>query len=414
MFSQFRARLNEFRSLYGTRQMGIMLLMGFSEGVPFRLMGSVLQAWMNDAGISLQLIGASNLIRLPYSLKFLWSPFLDRYSLGSLGRRRGWMMLAQLLLIVGIIIFGQLSPSQYLMLFLGMAVVISFLSATQDIAIDAYRAESLPKDQLGAGATVTIFGFRLAMIFAGSIPLILAEYLPWNIVYTIASSGIVLGLIATFFCREADTKDIAPTSLRRAVIDPFVDFISRNGSREILLFIILFKLGDIIAGSITMPFFLEIGFTKAEVGVIDKMVGMASLICGGLYGGHYLAKHGLRRSLICFGILQAVGTALFGLLALAGKSYVFLTISIVAENMFIGMGTSAQVAFLMSICNQRFTATQYALLTSIASVSGIFAGSFSGVLSEVFGWPTFFFLCSFIALPGIWLVKKRYESWNIA
>lgn len=401
------------KNVYLNRQMAVLLLLGFSSGLPLRLTASTFQAWGFDLGIPLATLGAFNFIRVPYSLKFLWAPFLDRYKLPFFGHRKGWIVATQILLVILIISASFITPGYSLKAAITIAFLIAFCSASQDVVIDAYRTESLKPSLYGAGAGVGIFGYRMGMLFSGAVALSLADFLSWEKVYLIMALGMVIGLIGSAFVKESDEVITKPKSLQDAIVLPLQDFVTRISAFEILTFIILFKFGDVVAGSITTPFYRELGFSKSEIGWIDKWVGMMAVIIGGIIGGKFLATAGLLRSLTIFSILQMIGTGLFGLLAISGKNYFMLVISIVGENLFAGMGTAAQVAFLMHICNKTYTATQYALLSSIAALSGIVAGSYSGKIATYTGWPFFFVICSLLGIPGLILLKSRFRKWEI-
>ena len=404
-----------FSELYLNKRMMGLLCLGFASGLPLRLTASTFQAWCYELGISLATIGAINIVRMPYSLKFLWSPLLDRYPLPFLGRRKGWLLLVQVLLVTIILIASLVTPDKGIQSAVVIVFFIAFLSATQDILIDAFRAENLDQSEYGGGAAVGVFGYRLGMLFTGAFALFLADHYSWVFVYRIMACGMAVSILATLFLtkEKRENLDYVPKSLKSSIVDPLKDFLLREKAVEILFFIVLFKFGDVIAGSITTPFYLNLGFTKSDVGIIDKWVGMFAVIIGGIYGGKFIATSGLFKSLTVFSILQMVGTLLFAFLSIAGKSYLALVLSIVGENAFAGMGTAAQVALLMELCNKKYTATQYALLSSIAALSGIFAASFSGVVAAKVGWTNFFLICSLLGLPGLLLLRSRFKLWKI-
>lgn len=399
--------------LYLSKDMLTILGLGFASGLPLRLSASTLHAWLFDLGISFAAIGAFNLVRLPYTLKFLWAPLLDRYSPPLLKGRRGWIFTFQLLLCVAIVLAAVTDPAPDLTRAVVIAAIIAFLSASQDINIDAYRTELLEPSRFGAGAAMNIFGYRMGMLYSGALALILADVTSWRAVYLIMAIGMACGSVVTLLGAETGAGQNKPRSLKDAVVLPLSDFLKRSCALEILIFIVLFKLGDVVAGSMTLLFYLDLGFSKAEVGVIDKWIGMGAVIFGGIVGGKILSEKSLLFSLSLFSILQMVGTLLFASLAFLGHSYWGLVGAIVGENLFAGMGTTGQVALLMRLCNRSFTATQYALLSSVAALSGVFAASVSGLGVTPLGWIGFFLLCTVAGLPGLLLLRFRWRAWGV-
>ncbi len=399
--------------VFGSRKMAALLLLGFASGLPLLLIGNTLKAWMTVEKVDLAAIGWFSLASLPYSLKFLWSPFLDRFSLPFLGRRRGWLLLTQIALIIAIAIMGFQQPKQALQLLAINAIAIAFISATQDIASDAYRTDVLTKLEMGAGAAVFILGYRIALLVAGALALILADRLPWSSVYLIMAATMVIGIFATLFAPEP--KEISPpASLVDAVILPFGEFFQRKGVMRgllILLFITLYKLGDALLSNMTTPFLLQTGFTKTDIGAIQVGMGLVATIVGALAGGSILSRIGINRSLWVFGILQAVSNLAYFCLAYLGKNYQAMVLAINIEQFCGGLGTAAFVAFLMSLCNQRFSATQYALLSSLMAVSRDILSAPGGAIAAVTGWSTFFLITIVAAVPGL-LLLPVFAPWN--
>ncbi|WP_017652007.1 AmpG family muropeptide MFS transporter [Fortiea contorta] len=408
--------MNPVRSLlqvFGSRKMAALLFLGFSSGLPLLLIGNTLKAWMTLEKVDLAAIGWFSLASLPYSLKFLWSPFLDRFTLPFLGRRRGWLILMQLALTVAIAFMAFQQPKQALQLLAINAIVIAFFSATQDIAVDAYRTDILDKLEMGAGAAVFILGYRLALLFAGALALILADIMPWSSVYLLMSGTMLLGIFATLFAPEPAGIS-PPASLADAVILPFGEFFQRRGvisALLILVFITLYKLGDALLSNMTTPFLLQIGFTKTDIGAIQVGMGLIATIVGALAGGSILSKIGINRSLWLFGILQAVSNFAYLFLAYAGKNYQAMVIAINIEQFCGGLGTAAFVAFLMSLCNQKFSATQYALLSSLMAVSRDLLAAPGGAIAQSTGWPLFFLITILAAIPGL-LLLPVFAPWN--
>ncbi|MBD2356188.1 AmpG family muropeptide MFS transporter [Tolypothrix sp. FACHB-123] len=408
--------MNPVRSLlqvFGSRKMAALLFLGFSSGLPLLLIGNTLKAWMTVEQVDLAAIGWFSLASLPYSLKFLWSPFLDRFTIPFLGRRRGWLILTQLALVVAIAIMAFQQPKQALQLLAINAIVIAFFSATQDIAVDAYRTDVLEKLEMGAGAAVFILGYRIALLVAGALALILADRLPWSSVYLLMAGTMGLGIFATLFAPEP-AEISSPASLTEAVVLPFGEFFQRQGVIQaflVLVFITLYKLGDALLSNMTTPFLLQVGFTKTDIGAIQVGMGLIATIVGALAGGAILSKIGINRSLWVFGILQAVSNLAYLSLAYTGKNYQAMVLAINIEQFCGGLGTAAFVAFLMSLCNQKFSATQYALLSSLMAVSRDILASPGGAIAQSTGWPLFFIITIVAAVPGL-LLLPIFAPWN--
>jgi PAT family beta-lactamase induction signal transducer AmpG len=389
----------------------VAFVMGFACGLPLLLTVSVLQAWMKDEGVDLAVIGMMALVGLPYTLKFLWAPFLDRYTLPFLGRRRGWMLVAQIALAVSIIGLGQSNPVQNPWLLAFAAFLVTFFSASQDIVVDAYRREDLSDEELGLGSSLYINGYRLGMLLASGGGLIMADHMDFSMVYLILAACMLPGIITTLLTPEPETPAGTPRTMKEAVIDPLVEYFSRQDALWILTFILLYKVGDTMASAMTTPFYLDVGFSKSEIGAVVKLFGFWATIAGGLAGGVLMLRLGINRSLWVFGFLQAVSTAGFALLAKVGYSIPLLSFVIAFENLSSGMGTAAYAAFMASITNKKFTATQYALLTSLMGVPRVLASAPTGFLAKIVGWETFFVSCALIAIPGMLLLLK-FAPWN--
>ncbi len=385
-------------------RMLVSFLMGFSCGVPLLLTISVLQAWMKEEGVDLSVIGLFALVGLPYTLKFLWAPLLDRITLPFLGRRRGWLLIAQILVMISLVWLGMANPSQSPWLVALAAIFVTFFSASQDIVVDAYRREDLADNELGLGSSLYVNGYRVGMLLAGSGGLILADYFSFGQVYIFMAASLGIGVLTTLFCREPDITEGVPKSFRETVLEPFTEYFSRNGAILILLFVLFYKIGDQMASTMTIPFYLDIGFTKTQIGAVAKLFGFWATIIGGLLGGIIILKSGIIRSLWFFGILQAISTAGFSLLAVVGDNLSVLAGVIAFENLSGGMGTAAYVAYMASLTNKKFTATQYALLSSLMGIPRVFASAPTGFMVESMGWFSFFFSCAIIAIPGLILL----------
>lgn len=398
------------RSVLSGRML-VALLMGFSAGLPLLLTGSVLQAWMTEEGVDLGTIGLFALVGLPYTLKFLWAPLLDRFTLSRrLGRRRGWLLGIQLVLTLAIAALGFTEPAVNPWPVALAALLVTFFSASQDIVIDAYRRESLADEEQGLGASLYVNGYRVGMLVASGGGLILADHIPFGVVYLVMAAAMGVGIVTTLFCREPDTAEGTPRTLAEAVVQPFLEYFARRDAWLILLFILLYKVGDTMASHMTTPFYLDIGFSKTEIGAVVKLFGFWATIAGGLAGGVLLLRLGIYRGLWVFGILQGVSTAGFAVLAQLGPSLQGLAAVIAFENLTGGMGTAAYVAFMASLTNRRFTATQYALLSSLMGVPRVLVAAPTGYLAAGLGWEAYFVLCALLAVPGLWLLT-RFQGW---
>jgi MFS transporter, PAT family, beta-lactamase induction signal transducer AmpG len=392
-------------------RMLVALLMGFACGLPLLLTISVLQAWMKEEGVDLTVIGMMALVGLPYTLKFLWAPFLDRFTLPFLGRRRGWLLIFQVALIFSISGLGLTDPANNPWMVAFAAFLVTFFSASQDIVVDAYRREDFPDEELGLASSLYINGYRVGMLLASGGGLIMADHVPFSSVYLIMAACMLPGLVTTLLAREPEITHGTPGSLRAAVFDPMVEYFSRQGATWILAFILFYKIGDTMAGAMTTPFYLDIGFSKTEIGTVVKLFGFWATIAGALIGGVLMLRLGINRSLWVFGFLQAISTACFAVLARIGHSVAVLSGVIAFENLSSGMGTAAYAAFMASITNKKFTATQYALLTSLMGIPRVVASAPTGFLAKNVGWEGFFIACTVIAVPGMLLLFK-VAPWN--
>ena len=400
------------KSLANRRVVAVFFL-GFASGLPLALAGGTLQAWMAVEGVDLKTIGFFSLVGLPYALKFFWAPLLDRYALPFLGRRRGWILGTQLALMILIVMLGFTSPKDTPWLVALFALLLTFTSASQDIVFDAYRTDVLREKERGLGAAVSVTGYRIAMLASGALALILAGPLGWRLTYLLMASLMLIGTMATIFGPEPEETVRPPQSLKEAISGPLTEFFSRPAAWAFLALIILYKIGDAFAGSLTTAFLIRgPGFSIGEVGAINKGLGLMATIIGALYGGVMLARLGLYRSLMIFGILQAISNLSFMVLAYAGKVYSIMVAAVAFENLAGGMGTAAFVAFLMALCDHRYTATQFALLSALASLGRIFVGPPSGYLSHEVGWVVFFFVTFLAALPGLALLYKMRRNIN--
>jgi PAT family beta-lactamase induction signal transducer AmpG len=382
----------------------IVLLMGFSSGLPLLLARSTLKAWLTEEGLDLKTIGFFSLVVLPYAWKFLWSPVMDRYSPLRLGRRRSWLLITQSGLILSLVAISFLSPKTDLALLAIAAFAVAFFSASQDIVIDAYRREILPDEELALGSSLYVTGYRLALLVAGAGALFTADHIPWPQVYLLMAGFMLIGLITTIFSPEPEVDAAPPRTLRESVVGPLREFFRREGAWMILAFVVLYKIGESMASDMFNTFFLKTGFSKTEIAAVAKAFGIWAAIAGGLTGGALVVRLKYYRSLWLFGILQAVGLLLFSVLAQIGTNVTMLGIAVGVENFTSGMATAAFLAFMASQANKRFTATQYALLSSLSGVPGAIFGATTGILAEQLGWTMYFIACALFTIPGLLLL----------
>lgn len=383
------------------RRVAAVAFLGFASGLPLALSGGSLQAWLAVENVDIKTIGLFSLVAVPYTFKFLWSPLMDRFVPPRFGRRRGWMLCVQLALLVAIASMAGLEPGRHVLMMGILALAIAFFSASQDVAIDAYRTDILRARERGFGASVFVAGYRIAMLVSGGGALILADYLGFETTYLIMAALMLVG-IATAVIAPEPLAEKGPETLGAAYREPFAEFLRRRGALALLALIVLYKLGDAFAGTLTTAFLIRgAGFELAEVGAIYKGFGILVTIFGGLFGGAIMLRLGLYRSLMVFGILQAVTNLGFMVLSAAGKHYLMMVAVIGLENFAGGMGTAAFVAFLMSLCDHRYTATQYAMLSALAAVGRVFVGPPAGVLVAAVDWTWFFFWTFVLALPGL-------------
>lgn len=384
-----------------------VFLLGISSGLPFFLTQKTLQAWLTSAHVDLGTIGLLALVTLPYSVKFLWAPLLDRFAIPFLGRRRGWILLTQGALAGAIALMAMSDPVHALTVLATCAVLVAFLSASQDIVFDAWRVDVLPAEQRGPGAALGVLGYRVALLVTGSLALVLADHMPWKFVYLSLAGVQALLMVATLAAPEPVTPPAAPRTLKDAVVEPFVEFFRRRGfaiAMASLAFVVLFKWGVYLVQAMSTPFLLDLGFTQTEVGTVLGGAGLVATILGTAAGGAAMAKLSVGKALWIFGILQGVCGLLFWELALRGHDMVWMTAAVVAENFFIGMGTAALIAWLMGACDARFSATQFAVLSSLMAVGRDLLTAPAGYLAKAVGWPTFFLLTLLACLPGLALL----------
>lgn len=401
----------------------ICVLTGFSSGLPLYILMNLFAAWFRSEGVDLKTIGLLTLIQLPYTWKFLWSPLCDRYALGF-GRRRTWMLVTQLALLAILPLFGWFSPTSDLSVIIVLAILVAFLSATQDIAIDAFRRELLLDAEQGLGSVIHVNAYKLSSLVPGSLSLILADHVSWTVVYWVTALFMLPGIVLTLWVKEPAYPENAPKTLRLAIVEPFYELFRRQGltnALTILAFIFFYKLGDSMATALLTPFYLDLGFSKTEIGIVAKNAGLWTSIAGGILGGVWLVYIGINRALWIFGILQAVVILGFAWLATAEHNLANLAFIIAIESFGMGLGTAAFVAFVATSTHPAYAATQFALFTSLAATPRTLANALAGYFVEggdimllsvplvhidALGWQYFYWLCFGLTLPGMLLLFK--------
>ncbi|AOV97573.1 muropeptide transporter AmpG [Edwardsiella hoshinae] len=393
-------------AIFTQRRSAVLLLLGFASGLPLALTSGTLQAWMTVSGVDLKTIGFFSLVGQAYVFKFLWSPLMDRYTPPLLGRRRGWLLLSQILLLLTLFAMGLLDPQRHLWWLALLAVLVAFCSASQDIVFDAYKTDLLSAEERGAGAAISVLGYRLAMLVSGGLALWLADrYLGWQATYWLMAALMLIGIAATLWAPEPQCDVPAPRTLEQAVLAPLRDFFQRDNAWLILLLIVMYKMGDAFAGSLSTTFLIRgVGFDAGEVGLVNKTLGLLATIIGALWGGVLMQRLSLFRALMLFGLLQGISNFGYWLLAITDKSLLTMGSAIFLENLCGGMGTAAFVALLMTLCNRSFSATQFALLSALSAVGRVYVGPLAGWFVELHGWPLFYLFSVIAALPGLALL----------
>ncbi len=389
------------------RRMLICVFTGLASGMPLYVLLQLVPAWLRDEGVSLAEIGLFALVGIPYTWKFLWAPLMDRWVPPLLGRRRGWMMICQVALLVSMGFLGSLEPGEATWLIAWMAAGVAFFSASQDVAIDAYRREILPDQELGLGNAIHVQAYRISSLVPGSLSLILADLLPWSTVFWITAAFMVVAIVMSLVVEEPDSALPESIGLGQAVIAPFAEYVRRRGWSALLLalaFMFLYKIGDNMATALATPFYLDMGFTKTQIGLVAKHAALWPAIIGGLLGGLIMIRLGINRSLWVFGVVQVVSILGFAVLASVGPLLWLLAVVISFEYLGVGMGTAAFTAFIARETSKTFAATQFALFTALAALPRTFANASTGIIVERTGWVDFFLLCAVLALPGMFLL----------
>jgi PAT family beta-lactamase induction signal transducer AmpG len=400
--------------IFGQRKMAALLLLGFSSGLPLFLTSRTLQAWMTKEGVDLATIGLFSLVALPYSLKFFWAPIVDRFIPPFLGRRRGWLVIMQVALLVAIAAMAVHDPRTGLQMLAVNALVIAFLSASQDIVGDAYRTDVLEEREMGAGATTWVLGYRIALITAGSLAFVLADRVDWPVVYVLMAALMSVGIITSFFAPEPVLRDAPPQSLYQAVVLPFVEFFKRTGLAlgiALLVFITIYRYPDGLSKNMSTPFLLQLGFSQTEIGLVLGGIGLGATIVGVIIGGLLVSWIGLNRSLWAVAVLGAITNLVYYGLALAGKSSAIMLSAVVVENIADGIGAAVLLGLLMSLCEKRFSATQFALLSSLIGVSRDILVAPAGGFAQSLGWPMFWVMTVLAVIPAM-VMLPWVAPWN--
>ena len=406
---------NKIKEIYFNKQMLVLLALGFSSGFPFLLVFGTLTLWLKQAGLTLALIGTFSLVKIPYSVKWLWSPLIDNFKLpfiNKLGRRRSWAVLIQIGLFVSIMIMSCLNPAKNYGLMAFFACLTAFLSASQDIVLDAYRVECFEKnpDKQANGVAIFVLGYRLGLIYSGAGALYLAALYGWNTAYKFMALGVLVGLFAILYTSEAvkyeykKTKRSIKEFLKTSVIEPFLNFIKNKNWGWILLLIFTYHLSNAYFNPVINPFYDDMGFTKIEIANVMKLYGMIAAITGGIVGGLIITKIGLKKGLLYFGILQCLSTMLFSVQAIYGHNMPLFILVVTVENFISGLATTALVAYISSLCHKSYTATQYALLSSVMGASRDIFSSTSGIVAQYLGWKLFFVASAFMSLPSLIII----------
>ncbi|WNC73366.1 AmpG family muropeptide MFS transporter [Thalassotalea psychrophila] len=396
------------------KRMLICIFTGFSSGLPLFFLYQLIPGWLRSEGVSLAEIGLFSLIGIPYVWKFLWSPAMDRYSFPFLGRRRGWMLFTQVCLLLSIASFGYINPTMSIWTVAYLAAAVAFFSASQDIVLDAYRRELLPDHELGIGNSIHVQAYRLSGLVPGSLGFILADHMPWQIVFIVVAAFMLAGIIMTLCVSEARREANAPQTLKQAIVLPFKDFINREGVKSalmILSFLFLYKLGDNMATALQTPFFIDLGFTNTEIGVVAKTASLIAMTIGLAVGGVIMIKLSINRALWIFGFVQIISILGFAALAEIGHNTYALAFAMGFEYLGVGLGTAAFTAFIAKTTNPTFAATQFALFTALTALPRTFANASTGFIVEQVGWTSFFFLCTALAVPGM-LMLFKVAPWN--
>tara|TARA_R110001599_G_scaffold145321_1_gene327625 strand:- start:80033 stop:81271 length:1239 start_codon:yes stop_codon:yes gene_type:complete len=406
--------VSNWREAVFNRRMLICVFTGFTSGMPLYVLIQLVPAWLKDGGVSLTEIGLFALVGIPYAWKFAWAPLMDRWIPPFLGRRRGWMLICQLALLLSIGILGAFDPARSTWLIAWLAVAVAFFSASQDVAVDAYRREILPDAELGLGNAIHVQAYRISGLIPGALALVLADILPWSSVFWITASFMAVGVIMTLAVTEPISELPTGTGLREAIMNPFAEYVIRRGWSGVLLvlgFMFLYKLGDNMATALATPFYLDLGFSMTQIGLVAKNAALWPAIFGGLAGGLIMLRLGINRALWLFGVVQVVSILGFAVLASSGPVVWLLAVVIGFEYLGVGLGTAAFTAFIARETSRTYAATQFALFTALAAVPRTFANASTGIIVDHVGWVNFFLICAMLAIPGM-LLLLWVAPWN--
>ena len=412
--AQDRSRRETFGEAILNKRMLICVFTGFTSGLPLYVLIQLVPAWLRTEGVGLAEIGFFALVQFPFTWKFLWSPLMDRFSLPFLGHRRGWMLLTQLALLVSIAVLGSVEPKLSIWTVVYLSAAVAFFSASQDIVLDAYRRELLPDVELGLGNAIHVQTYRLSGLVPGALGLILADHLPWHMVFFVVAIFMLVGIVLTLSISEAIAEPTPPRTIREAVVEPFREFLGRAGvgpALYVLAFLFLYKLGDNMATALQSPFFIDVGFTLTQIGTVAKFSSLTAAIIGGIVGGLIMIQVPINRALWMFGVVQIMSILGFALLSVIGPNLWMLGLAVVFEYLGVGLGTAALTAFIARSTNIAFAATQIALFTALAATPRTLASAVTGVIVEQVGWTNFFLLCTVLAVPGM-LLLVRVAPWN--
>jgi len=400
--------MNKYLKVLLNNKMGICCLTGFASGLPLFILISLIPAWLRIENIDLKVIGLFSLIQLPFTWKFIWAPIFDRYKI-LMGRRRGWLIVFQILLLLSIASLGFFNAAIDLKTIALISFLIAIFSASHDVVIDAYRREILDDAELGIGNAIHVNAYKISSLIPGSLSLILADMISWQNVFLITSLFMFVGIGMTLAVKEPDTQYIQPKNFKDSMIQPFISFFKKNGRENafyILLFIFLYKLGDSMATALVTPFYIDLNFSMTEIGIIAKNAGLWASVIGGFLGGIWMIKIGINKALWIFGFLQLVTIIPFIVLSMVGHNLILLGITVGLESFAMGLGTTALIAFISKQTDPRYTATQFALFTSLASIPRSITNASTGFIVESLGWTNFFYLCFMLAIPGMLLLLK--------
>ena len=403
------AEQRNWKEILLNRKMLVCVFLGFTSGLPLYVLIQLVPAWLRSSDVDLATIGLFSLVSLPYTWKFIWSPVMDRFCPPFLGRRRGWALITQVALLLTIGMMGQFDPRESLQAIVVMVFLVSLFSASQDIVVDAYRRELLEDDELGTGNSFAINAYRLASLVPGALALILADYLPWSIAFWVTAAFMLVGVITTLVIAEVSDDSLAPQTMKEAVIEPFKEFFSRDGvgsALAILAFVVLYKLGDNMAVALETPFFLDMGYSLTEIGSVAKVAKLWSAIAGGALGGILMLKFSINRALWVFGFVQMATILGYVWLSTVGHNLTALFAMVSAEYIGVGLGAIALTAFIARETSLGFTATQFALFSSLFAIPRVVANASTGFIIEAIGYTQFFLLCTSLAIPGMLMLFK--------